>query len=287
MMNGVEYSGPVAGGGGGIALPDSAASHNAIFRGEDLTSKYTVDQICERISAGTFEDLYIGDYFDITFTNPQTSSEETMRCILAAFDYYYNQQTYGCNKHHAVIIPKNCVGGYYGMNMDYTNHPTEGGYAGSEMFTTTLPSFVTPLQTALNNHIITHKNILASAVNAEGNSAAGAGMVGYASSYTWKDVTITIPNEIQVYGTQVWSSSPYNVGLDTTILPLFAHNPMARVAGAGGGTADMGEEGWWNYWWLRDVVSAHYFAGVRNGGYADYGSADSDDGGLRPLFLIG
>ena len=66
-----EFTG--GGGGGGIALPDSAASHNAIFRGEDLTGKYTVDQICERISSGTFEDLYIGDYFDITFTNPSGS----------------------------------------------------------------------------------------------------------------------------------------------------------------------------------------------------------------------
>ena len=265
-----------------LSVSNSAASHNAIFRGMDLTNKYTIDQICERIASGTFEDLYIGDYFDITFTN-RSGREEQMRCILAAFDYYYTQQRYGCNRHHAVIIPKNCIGGYYIMNINDTNL-TEGGYTGSEMFTTTLPALVTPLQTALNNHIITHKNYLASAINGEGNSAAGAGMVGYASSAQYKDVTITIPNEIQVYGTQVWSSSPYNVGLDTTILPLFAHNPIARVCGKRG-VADGGEDGW-GYWWLRDVVSADYFAGVDTYGHASYDYAYLD-WGLRPLFLIG
>lgn len=287
----VEVSGRVdaleqggSGGGGGIALPNSAASHNAIFRGEDLTNKYTIDQICERISSGTFEDLYIGDYFDITFTNPDSSSEETMRCIFAAFDYYYNQQAYGCTKHHAVIIPKNCIGGSYGMNMSYTNHPAEGAYTGSQMFKITLPALVTPLQTVLNNHIITHKNDLASAINAEGNSAAGAGMIGYASSSQYRDVTITIPNEIQVYGTQIWSSSPYNVGLDTTILPLFAHNPMARVCGRQG-VADGGTD--WSSWWLRDVVDYETFAIVESIGGASYRTADDNLYGLRPLFLIG
>lgn len=92
-----------------------------------------------------------------------------MRCILAAFDYYYNQQSYGYASHPAVIIPKNCIGGHYGMNRDYENHPTGGGYTGSEMFTTTLPALVTPLQTALNNHIITYKNILSSSVSSVGD----------------------------------------------------------------------------------------------------------------------
>lgn len=274
------------GGGGGIALPDSAASHNAIFRGEDLTSKYTVDQICERISSGTFEDLYIGDYFDITFTNP-SGSEEQMRCILAAFDYYYHPYGYsGTNQHHALIVPKNCVSGYYAINTDYENYPSEKGFTKSTMFTTTLPSFVTPLQTALNNHIIQHKNYFVSALNADGASAAGAGMTGYASSWSNTATYLSLLSEVQVYGTQVWSSSPYNVGCDTGQLPLFAFDKTAKLAGTGGGVQDKGAEDWYNYWWLRDLVSARYFAHVGSLGVATYTVALLGYG-LRPLFLIG
>ena len=277
------------GGGGGIALPDSAASHNAIFRGEDLTGKYTVDQICERISSGTFEDLYIGDYFDITFTNP-SGSEEQMRCILAAFDYYYTQQRYGyvgTNQHHALIVPKNCVSGKYAINTDYKNYPSEKGFTNSTMFTTTLPSFVTPLQTALNNHIIQHKNYFVSALNADGASAAGAGMTGYASSWSNTATYLSLLSEVQVYGTQVWSSSPYNVGCDTGQLPLFAFDKTAKLAGAGGGVQDKGAENRYNYWWLRDLVSADDFASVFSGGNAYCSGARGVGNGLRPLFLIG
>ena len=280
------------GGGGGIALPDSAASHNAIFRGEDLTGKYTVDQICERISSGTFEDLYIGDYFDITFTD-SSGSEEQMRCILAAFDYYYTPGEYpdessGTSQHHALIVPKNCVSGSYAINTNYENYPSEKGFINSTMFTTTLPSFVTPLQTALNNHIIQHKNRFVSALNADGASAAGAGMTGYASSWSRTATYLNLLSEVQVYGTQIWSSSPYNVGCDAGQLPLFAFDKTAKRAGAGGGVQDKGASEWYDSWWLRDLVSAHDFAYVNGDGSADYYYAYYGDiNSLRPFFLIG
>ena len=36
-----------------------------IYRGKDLTNVYSIDEMCRRISKGTFTDLFIGDYFDI------------------------------------------------------------------------------------------------------------------------------------------------------------------------------------------------------------------------------
>lgn len=269
-----------------VSIPNSAASHNAIFRGMDLTNKYTVDQICERISSGTFEDLYIGDYFDITFTNP-SGSEEQMRCILAAFDYYYHPVGYsGTNQHHALIVPKNCVSGSYAINTKYEKYPSEKGFTKSTMFTTILPSFVTPLQTALNNHIIQHKNYFVSGLNAYGASAAGVGMTGYASSWSNIATYLSLLSEVQVYGTQVWSSSPYNVGYDTGQLPLFAFDKTAKLAGEGGGVQDKGAGNSYNYWWLRDLVSADSFARVYATGRAFHDNALSGTG-LRPFFLIG
>lgn len=263
-----------------------APAHNAIYRGEDLTNKYTVDEICSRISAGTFDDLYIGDYFDITFTNPSGTSEQ-MRCILAGFDYYYNQQKYGCTQHHAVIVPKNCVEGLFAINTTYTTNPCEGGFVNSTMFTTTLPSYLTPLQNALNNHILTYKNQLSSDINATGASNAGAGLVGYASAQVWTDITLNLLSEIQVYGTQIYSSSFYNNGLDTTQLPLFRHDLMAKLAGKGG-VADLGNDATASCYWLRDVVSKQLYARVNDRTSAYYHHASqADHDGLRPCFLIG
>lgn len=45
-----------------------ALNHNGIFRGKDLTNVYTIDQMYERIHNGTFEDLYLGDYFTKSIT---------------------------------------------------------------------------------------------------------------------------------------------------------------------------------------------------------------------------
>lgn len=45
-----------------------ALNHNGIFRGKDLTNVYTVDEMYERIHNGTFEDLYLGDYFTQSIT---------------------------------------------------------------------------------------------------------------------------------------------------------------------------------------------------------------------------
>ena len=40
-----------------------------------------------------------------------------------------------------------------------------------------------------------------------------------------------------------------------------------------------------NWWWLRDVVSSAYFAGVHGAGYATAGGA-SNVRGVRPFALL-
>ena len=65
----------------GILNTNNAGFHNSIYRGKNLTGVYTIEQICSRISNGTFDDLFIGDYFDITISTSYTSSE-TVRYLL-------------------------------------------------------------------------------------------------------------------------------------------------------------------------------------------------------------
>lgn len=45
---------------------ENALSHNNIFRGADLTSKYTVAQFYTKVHGGDFSDLYLGDYINVS-----------------------------------------------------------------------------------------------------------------------------------------------------------------------------------------------------------------------------
>ena len=254
---------------------DSAAAHNSIYRGKNLTNVYTVDKICQRISAGTFKDLYVGDYFDISITT-DLGGAETVRCILAGFDVFWNNGDTAFTKHHAVIVPKDCFKTKSVMN---DTNVTTGGYVGSKMYKTVLPVYAAALQTALNNHILSHRELLTTAVSTTGNSNAGAGITGYASNWEWKDCLVKLMSEIQVYGSTVLSSSFYDTGCDNIQFPLFRLAPNLKVAG-------LGHNGSRRWYWLSAVVSAAAFALCSNGGGSSFGSA-AGGGGVRPYFCIG
>ncbi len=49
-------------------INENPENHNGIYRGKDLTNIYTVEQIYERVHDGSFEDLYLGDYFTVNIT---------------------------------------------------------------------------------------------------------------------------------------------------------------------------------------------------------------------------
>ena len=254
---------------------DSAAAHNSIYRGKDLTNVYTVDEICQRISAGTFKDLYVGDYFDISITTG-LGGTETVRCILAGFDVFWNNGDTAFTKHHAVIVPKDCFKTKSVMN---DTNVTTGGYVGSKMYETVLPVYAAALQTALNNHILSHRELLTTAVSTTGNSNAGAGITGYASNWEWEDCLVKLMSEIQVFGSTVLSSSFYDTGCDNIQFPLFRLAPNLKVAGLGHNGSR-----WW--YWLSVVVSAAAFADCYNYGFSSFYHA-AGDGGVRPYFCIG
>ena len=75
-----------------------------------------------------------------------------------------------------------------------------------------------------------------------------------------------------VYGHFVWADSGYEVGVEKGQLPLFAldHSKICNRAN----------------WWLRDVVSATYFACVYSLGSATYTGASYATIGVRPAFAI-
>ena len=256
-------------------LVNGAGSHNAIYRGKNLTNIYTVDQICAMISDGTFSDLFIGDYFDVSI-NTSIGGTETVRCVIADLDTFILNGDTAVSKHHAVIVPKDCFKTTAKMN---DTNVTTGGYVGSKMVTTTLPIYATALQTALKNHIITHRSLLTNSVATTGNSNAGAGHVGYSNNWAWTDTLLSLMSEIQLYGSTVLSSSFFDTGERNTQFNLFRHNPSAKIAGQGHGGGRM-------WYWLSAVVSASAFAYCSSDGFS-FNHGASAEGCVRPYFLIG
>ena len=254
---------------------NNAGAHNSIYRGKNLTNVYTVDEICDRIESGTFEDLYIGDYFDKSITT-SLGGTETVRLILAGFDLYWNNGDTALTRHHAVVVPKDCFKTTAKMN---DSNVTTGGYAGSKMHTTVLPIYEAALKNVLNNHIIAYRGLLTTSVSETGNSNAGAGYTGYANNWEWKDTNLRLMSEIQVYGSNVFSSSFYDTGEANIQFPLFRLAPDLKVAGLGHNGSRM-------WYWLSAVASAAAFAYCYYDGIS-YSDAAAGDGGVRPHFCIG
>lgn len=242
-------------------LFNNAGAHNAIYRGKSLGSTVTTAQYAA-IKAGTFDDLYIGDYWTIGGVNYR----------IAAFDYYLNSGDTNCTTHHAVIVPDTCL---YNAQMHNTSsggwengaaNTTAGGYVGSDMYKSNLEQAKTTIKSAFSGHVLKHRIYLTNAV-ANGRASGGA----------WCDSEVDLMCEQMVYGSGIFSpvsdgsNVPANYRVEKSQLPLFQHEP-SRICNR-------------NNWWLRDVITASYFASVNLHGYADYNNA-SYSRGVRPAFCI-
>lgn len=242
-------------------LFSNAGAHNAIYRGKSLGSTVTTAQYAA-IKAGTFDNLYIGDYWTIGGVNYR----------IAAFDYYLNSGDTSCTTHHVVIVPDTCL---YNAQMHNTSsggwesgaaNTTAGGYVGSDMYKSNLEQAKTTIKSAFSGHVLKHRIYLTNAV-ANGRASGGA----------WCDSEVDLMCEQMVYGSGIFSpvsdgsNIPTNYRVEKSQLPLFQHEP-SRIGNR-------------NDWWLRDVITASYFADVGSGGNAACTNA-SDSLGVRPAFCI-
>ena len=229
-----------------------AGAHNSVYRGKNLGSSVTSEQWAA-IQAGTFDDMYIGDYWTISGVNYR----------IAAFDYYMRAGDTDLNTHHVTLVPDASM---YTHVMNDTNITT-GGYVGSKMYTEGLTQAKTTINSAFGSaHILTHRQYLCNAVT-NGRPSGGS----------WYDSTVELMTEQNCYGGKVFgvgndgSSIPSLYTVDKSQYPLFAFRP------------DLISNR--QTFWLRDVVSAAGFAYVGTSGITYYNYA-SDVNGVRPAFSI-
>ena len=243
---------------------NNAGAHNSIYRGKNLGSAVTAAQ-WEEIGAGTFGDMFVGDYWYIN----------SIYWRIGGFNYWYNYGDTACSKPHVLIVPDQNLLNADGSTMHWMNatNTTSGAYVGSDFYTgnngnTGKAQCRSMAQSAFGSaHILTHREYLQNAVTN-----------GYESGGAWYDSDVEIMNEKMVYGCEILSNQtsgtniPAKYTIDNAQIPLFAldHSRICNRAD----------------WWLRDVVSGSNFAHVSSIGYADYDGASHPWVGVRPAFAI-
>ena len=254
-----------------------AENHNNIFRGDDLFAKgYTIDDICAMISDGSFSDIYIGDYFTLSGSienvpcfveqtdasgnktlveSTQTVNYDT-KFRIAGLDTYLNTGDTAFTQHHAVIVPDGVIGN---NRMNGTN-TTTGGYVGSFMFASVLPVYNTHFSAKLNNHLLSHREILSNSVT--GNQSSG---------WAWADVKINLMSEPEVYGSNLWGNK-YDAGVNYRQFPLF------RIA-----SKYICNRNWY---WLNTIAGGSDFTAMTSNGNATRNGAGVALA-VRPCFCIG
>lgn len=238
-------------------LVSNAGAHNSIFRGKNLGTSVTSAQWAV-IKAGTFEDMYIGDYWSIGGVD----------YVIAAFDYYLKTgDNAAVSHHHVTLVPRTAL---YNEQMNETDVVT-GGYVGSKMYISNLNQAKTTIQNAFGSaHILTVRQLFTTATNAQ---------YGFATAYEWSDASVWLMNEVNVYGCYIhtdryhivnsWTASKFSI--DISQYPLFAFDKTAIHTR-------------YSYW-LRDVATSEHFANVSSYSYSSLNTA-SYSSGVRPAFNI-
>ncbi len=210
------------------------------------------------IADGTFKDQFVGDTVTL---NGRTYH-------LAHPDYWINTGDSNCTTHHWVVVSP-----VLGTSKINDAGGVVGGYAGSDFRTGN--NSITGLADALAlikadfgaAHILSHRELLDNAVTG-----------GYPSSGNWFDSEAELMSQVQVYGnkclepsTNLGQTIPYVYTVDKTQFALFAQRPDLISTRSD--------------WWLRDVVSAAYFALVYSNGDASR-AGTSYAHGIRLAFGI-
>ena len=255
-------------------LPKNPGGRNSVARGKDITYKFTDGSLFTDIASGTFDDVFVGDYFAVsckgvsgTISNSQVvasaTAAENRVFYIAHLDKDLHKGDTELTAHHAVVVPATHLGT---APMNATN-TTDGGYVGSAMYTKVLPVVKANLQEAFGaSHIIKRRAYLS---NAQSN--------GYASGGNWYDSYVELMPENEVYGSRMSSNTNnvaelYNTGTDYGQLALFSLCPHLITTR--------------QPYWLRVVYSTSAFSLVNSNGYAYYTYAPNA-AGVRPRFLIG
>ena len=268
----------------GQTYPVSYTDHNLVHTCKNLLQKYTLDELSMMISTGNFDDIYVGDYIEMEMTS--TYRTEKVRWLVAGINYFKHRTDVDITTNHIVLVAEDCFVDQQKMN---SSNVTTGGYASSSMYMTVLPNYDTAITNAFgSSHVLSYHQLLTTSTNTTAPSMAGNNFVGCSNNWAWATgatnqphvTKLNLMSEPQLYGTKVFSSSFYDIGINNSQFPLFAQLPEKIRCGRGFNASVSARY----YFWLSSVVSTTYFAYCSNSGLASSGASGSL--GVRPFFLF-
>ncbi len=242
-------------------MPKNAGAHNSVFRGEDISKLYFDGTLSKQIAAETFDDIFVGDYI--------IGQKSGKKYYVAGLNYMLGfgfDTNNKCETPHILMIPSSGLA-YEKMN---TTESTAGGYVGSNVYKTVLPSIKNKVTDDLwSSHLLIHKEVLCNAVTN-----------GKETGYIVRDSAVELLSERMVYGTNIFkheelidSYGYYKTHVaDCAQLPIFQLRKDYMVMGIG--------------YSLRDVSSDKAFCQVSTfGGSAGALTANTAND-ILPYFLI-
>lgn len=247
-------------------VPDGAPTHNNVFRGQNLGALNATH--IANIQNGTFRDMFIGDRFTINGAN----------YVIAGINTKHLKGNNAPLGNHLLLMPDRfseledgTVLRPDGKTTHYMNDTdtTAGGFAGTKLYTTIMPSIQKRLEADFGSNLLTFREVVSTHVDANGAP----------DQAEWRDAKLAIPNEVMVYGTPLNGNNKngcwHNIGDDNVQLPLFRFN-----------SDELTNHKDWTFW-LRDIHSASGFVGTGDSGDANWYDASNVRGGVRAFFLIG
>lgn len=107
----------------------SSGDANARFQGQDLSAKYSLDELATKVRSGDFSGLSIGDYITKTVKVGSGTARE-LDFVIGGFDYFYRMGNASNNNHHIVFVADT---GFYELSAMDSSGTTANGYYGSKM----------------------------------------------------------------------------------------------------------------------------------------------------------
>ena len=167
-------------------------SSNANYRGANLSEKYTLEELSEKVQAGDFSGIYIGDYITKTVKvgNNQEREEDF---VVAGIDYFYHTGDSELNEHHLVLIPKD---GFYELMKMNDSNTTAGGYYGSQAHGIASTAYTAGTGGALTNIVADYTTFLESALG----TTDGTYVFTRNASGKWEYNSTEVGANLSVYG---------------------------------------------------------------------------------------
>ncbi len=255
------------------------------YRGKDITYLYTNKELYKQIENCSFDDIYVGDYIKTTDNN------HNVTWLIADINNYLHSGYTDLQTCHATIIPAtplkydqmnttattgNVYNGKELTAKDNSKRTNIASYVGSKMKQETLTTiFNDYIKPVFGDNVITYTNLLADQYDGNRSNQFGTTNGGASSGWAWYDSQVDLMSEVNVYGSTVWSSSGYDIGIDNRQYAIFQLKP--EFINSYGSQR-------FNYW-LKAVAASAYFTCVAGDGRASTRSASASIG-VRPRFLI-